>query len=46
MQLMEDHLLYLISKGVIDAQHAVNLANDSAYLTKELVAKGLIKQQP
>jgi hypothetical protein len=43
MQLLEDHLLYLISKGIIDAQHAVNLANDGAYLTKELIAKGIIK---
>jgi hypothetical protein len=43
MQLLEDHLLHLISKGVIEAQHAINLANDSTYLTKELIAKGIIK---
>jgi twitching motility protein PilT len=44
MQLLEDHLIYLISKGIIDIEHAINLANDSDYLLKELTAKGIIKK--
>jgi twitching motility protein PilT len=43
MQLLEDHLIYLIQKGIIDTEHAINLANDSSYIIKELVAKGIIK---
>ena len=43
MQLLEDHLIYLISKKVIDPEYAINLANDSSYLIKELTNKGLIK---
>ena len=43
MQLLEDHLIYLISKKIIDPEHAVNLANDNGYLVKELMAKGIIK---
>lgn len=43
MQLLEDHLLFLASKGFIDLNNAVNIANDSDYLIKELAAKGLIQ---
>lgn len=39
MQLLEDHLLYLISKKIIDTDHAINLANDTSYLIKELTLK-------
>jgi twitching motility protein PilT len=45
MQLLEDHLLYLIGKGIIEVEYAINIANDSTYLIKELVAKGIIKNR-
>lgn len=43
MQLLEDHIVYLASKGLIDLNSAVNIANDTDYLVRELKAKNLIK---
>ncbi|MDR2540617.1 MAG: hypothetical protein LBD11_02250 [Candidatus Peribacteria bacterium] len=42
MQLLEDHIIYLASKGIIDLNSAVNIANDTDYLIRELKAKNLI----
>ncbi|MDR3169506.1 MAG: hypothetical protein LBU27_07300 [Candidatus Peribacteria bacterium] len=42
MQLLEDHIVYLASKGIIDLNSAVNIANDTDYLIRELKAKNLI----
>ncbi len=47
MQLLEDHIVYLASKGFIDINNSIDLANDTDYLIRELAAKGLIQpQQP
>ncbi|MDR0369892.1 MAG: hypothetical protein LBH96_05305 [Candidatus Peribacteria bacterium] len=43
MQLLEDHIVYLASKGLIDLNSAVNIANDTDYLIRELKAKNLIQ---
>ncbi|MDR0281890.1 MAG: hypothetical protein LBI53_00780 [Candidatus Peribacteria bacterium] len=43
MQLLEDHIIYLASKGFIDINSSINLANDTDYLIRELAAKGLIQ---
>jgi len=45
MQLLEDHIIYLASKGFIDINNSINLANDTDYLIRELAAKGLIQTQ-
>jgi twitching motility protein PilT len=42
MQLLEDHIVYLASKGFIDLNSAVDIANDTEYLVRELRAKSLI----
>ncbi|MDR0607482.1 MAG: hypothetical protein LBG52_03875 [Candidatus Peribacteria bacterium] len=42
MQLLEDHILYLAAKGIIDLNSAVNIANDTDYLIREFKAKNLI----
>jgi len=43
MQLLEDHIVYLASKGLIDLNNAVHIANDTDYLVRELKEKNLIK---
>jgi twitching motility protein PilT len=42
MQLLEDHIIYLASKGIIDLNSAVNIANDTDYLIRGLKEKNLI----
>jgi twitching motility protein PilT len=42
MQVLEDHIVYLASKGLIDLNSAVNIANDTDYLIRELQTKGLL----
>jgi Tfp pilus assembly pilus retraction ATPase PilT len=46
MQLLEDHIVYLASKGLIDLNSAVNIANDTDYLIRELQTKGLLNPAP
>jgi Tfp pilus assembly pilus retraction ATPase PilT len=46
MQLLEDHMVYLASKGLIDLNSAVHIANDTGYLIRELQTKGLLNSTP
>ncbi len=42
MQVMEDSLLDLLSKGMITLEQALQAANNQEYLKRELVSRGLI----
>lgn len=43
MQLMEESLLTLLEKGMIDIDQALEAANNPDYIKRELINRGLLR---
>jgi twitching motility protein PilT len=42
MQLLEDHLIELISKGLINIEEALTVANNPQYVLNEIKNRGIV----